>query len=216
MICIIPARGGSTRLPGKNMVDFFGRPIIDWVIETAWKSELFSSVIVSTDDEEIYQHAKLKAYPMMRPDWLCGDGPEDEVLKHVMDSRDATVACRIYPFAVLLTAERLRRGRDEYMGGFADAVLECQQYAHPPQRGFTLVGGSGRYLKKENVEKRTQDLTPVYHDAGTYCFTTREALDKPTGERDKRWIVVGEMEAQDIDTAEDLEMAKLKFLRRHL
>ena len=220
MICIIPARGGSTRLPGKNMIDFFGRPIIDWVIETAFKSRVFSAVIVSTDSEAIYSHIATTsaAKPVMRPPELCGDKSETDVLKSVMDSEAVDEACRIYPFAVLLTPRRIKYGLESFEEGVRrglDAVIEVQQYRHPPQRGFTLDNQLKiEYIKPEGVEQRTQDLPVIYHDAGTFMFTTRGALESPLYGRDIIGLPVGEMEAQDIDEWSDLELAKMKFLRR--
>lgn len=220
MVCIIPARGGSTRLPGKNMIDFFGRPIIDWVIDTAFKSRVFDEIIVSTDSEAIYLHvgANTGAKPMMRPLELCGDKSETDVLKSVMDSEAVDEACRIYPFAVLLTPRRIKDGLEVFEDGIRrglDAVIEVQQYRQPPQRGFVLDNQlKMEYIRPEGVEQRTQDLPVIYHDAATFMFTTREALESPLYGREILGLPVGEMEAQDIDEWSDLELAKMKFLRR--
>lgn len=213
MICIIPARGGSARLPGKNTVDFFGTPIIYHAIKAARDSGVFDHIVVSTDDggiaDLVYQFG---CTYHIRSEMLSGDVPEREVLFECANAYQDAEICRIYPFAALLTPERINNGYEVYENEAYDSVMECQRYAHPPQRGFTLIGHEGRYLKGDNVAKRTQDLQPVYHDAGTFMFTNVAMLSLPLAEQKIGWIVVGEMEAQDVDTEEDLKMAKLKYI----
>lgn len=214
MICIIPARGGSKRLPGKNIVDFFGMPIIYHVIKAARDSGIFDHIVVSTDDGEIadivYQFG---CTYHIRSEMLSGDVPESEVLFECANAYQDAEICRIYPFAALLTPERINKGYEVYENETCDAVMECQQYRHPPQRVFTLAGQKGCYMFPHNIMKRTQDLSAGYHDAGTFMFTDIVSVRKPLTDMDIRWIEVTELEAQDVDTAEDLEMARLKYLR---
>ena len=213
MICIIPARGGSERFPGKNIAPLFGQPIINHTIDICYESGLFEKVIVSTDDPKI-AHTVVNnsgAYIDMRPDELCGDSSETEVLKDYMDRFGKRLICRVYPFACLLTKKRLRTGSDRFNNNGPDAVMECTEYDHPPQRAIDC---NGHYCNPDLIMQRTQDLDLRMHDAGTFMFTTREALDKPLGERYIEWIPVPRIDVQDVDTAEDFELLKLKFMRR--
>lgn len=214
MTCIIPARGGSERLPGKNIVDFFGMPIIYHVLKTVTSADLFDEIVVSTDSPKIACIVDGMVTIDMRPDRLQGDVPEFEVLRYCAERYGDDDICRVYPFAALLTPDRLRAGYELYKSGEFQTVAECQRYAHPPQRGFTLTGHEGRYLNGGIVGKRTQDLQPVYHGAGTFLFTNSGMLSVPISEHKIGWLEVGELEAQDIDTAEDLELARAKFLMR--
>ena len=196
-------------------MDFFGKPIIDHVIEQANNAGVFNDIVVSTDDIDIYN--RYKPYSVIRSLETSGDVAEDLVLKEVCDYGDLYHACRIYPTAALLTPERIHQGFMVFVDSGVDCVAECQQYAHPPQRGFTIDDSfTGTYLKGDIVGKRTQDLIPVYHSAGTFMFFNINALKKPLNERSIKWLPVGEMEAQDIDTAEDFEMAKLKYMYREM
>ena len=212
MICIIPARGGSERFPGKNIAPLFGQPIINHTIDICLDSGLFDEVIVSTDSKLIA--GQLWTSAELRPDHLKGDSSETDVIKYHMDKWGESVICRVYPFACLLTVDRLKKGyeRFSYNGpDYPDAVMECTEYDHPPQRAIDC---NGHYCNPDLIMQRTQDLDLRMHDAGTFMFTTREALDKPLGERYIEWIPVPRIDVQDVDTAEDFEMLKLKFMRR--
>ena len=224
MVCIIPARGGSSRFPGKNVVNFFGRPIIHWVIEAALNTEIFDDVIVSTDDNDIAAISEDGGATVLgRPPQLCGDVPEDDVLRYTADFVGADSICRIYPFAAFLDDDRIWEGykhfyRDDVFGVYVwEAVLEVQEYTHNPIRSMR-VDRQGRivYLSPEDIGMPTQCLEPLYHDAGTYMFCTREALDKPLWERSIKAVPIDEMDAQDIDTWQDYEMAKLKYTWSYL
>ena len=207
MICIIPARGGSKRLKGKNLYTLDGEFIINKVISIAKESMLFSEIIVSTDSEQI-RDIVIGARVSMRPDKISGDIAEDEVLKWTAEEYWANTICRIYPFAVLLTPERLRKGFLEFKSGKYDNVHECQKYAHNPIRAFSLNGG---YYDKSIISMPSEFLGSWYHDAGTYMFTGIEALNKPLGERNIKWMPVKEWEAQDLDDADDWEVLRMKY-----
>jgi len=224
MICIIPARGGSKRLPGKNLLKLDGEYIINRVIQIAKDSELFTEIIVSTDSEGIADIVK-GATVSMRPEQIAGDIPEDKVLKWTANKYGAEHFCRIYPFAVLLTPERLRKGFEKAMDPDPDptllpelgasvhyypyeAVLECQKYGHPPERRFTLSKG---YKQPSLISLPTERIEETFHDAGTFMFTQVSALRKPLVERDIKWLPVKEREAQDVDTWEDWECLCMKY-----
>jgi len=209
MICIIPARGGSKRLPGKNLLKLDGEYMINRVIQIANNSELFTDVIVSTDSEQIADIVK-GATVSMRPEQIVGDIPEDKVLKWTAYKYNSQEFCRIYPFAVLLTPERLREGYKQYTWG-GGAILECQKYGHPPERRFTRRGG---YKQPRLISLPTEHIEETFHDAGTYMFTHIDELNKPLSKRNIKWEPVKEWEAQDLDTWDDWQMLKIKWYVR--
>lgn len=211
MICVIPARGGSKRLPGKNIRELAGRPVIAWVIDAAADANLFDKIVVSTDDDHIEQVALHHgAVVVRRPPELCGDVPETDVLRHAIHGEPGDIHCRIYPFAALLTSRRIWAGTAME---HSDAVAECIPYGHPPQRALIEPGN---YWQPENADVRTQDLPPLYHDAATFRFFRVDALSKPLSEQKQSWIIRSPLEAQDVDTEDDWELLKMKFARKYL
>ena len=211
MICIIPAREGSKRLPGKNKKELFGFPMLEHTIRICERSELFDDVFISTDDPEIKDMKLCGTW--MRPEYLSGDKSETDVLTYHMDVMRLDYICRVYPFACLLTERRLTNGLMEFYRSDYNCVMERQKYQHNPIRGLF---DSGEYMLPAYVNDPSETLPPVYHDAGTFMFATRDALNYPLELRKIKWITVGEMEAQDVDTAEDFEMLKLKYIYRGL
>jgi N-acylneuraminate cytidylyltransferase len=207
MICIIPARGGSKRLPGKNLLKLDGEYIINRVIQIAKESELFTDIIVSTDSEEIADIVK-GAIVSMRPEQISGDIAEDKVLKWTAYKYDAQEFCRIYPFAVLLTPERLKAAYNQYIWNGYDAILECQKFSHPPERRFSLKDG---YKQPSIISLPTESIEETFHDAGTFMFTQVKALRKPLAERDIKWIPIEAYEAQDVDNWCDWDMLIMKW-----
>lgn len=205
MICIIPARGGSKRLPYKNLNTLDGEFIINRVVKIAKESNLFDEIIVSTDSKQI---AEIVIGARISMCDLHKDGIEDKVLKWTANKFWALNFCRIYTFAVLLTPERLCAGYKEFITGKYENVHECQEYTHPIQRGFTLTGGYTHPLK---IRMPTGELVVWYHDAATFMFSHVGSLDKPLAERKIKWLPVKEMEAQDLDTADDWEILKAKW-----
>jgi N-acylneuraminate cytidylyltransferase len=210
MICIIPARGGSKRLPGKNLLKLDGEYIINRVIQIATDSDLFTNIIVSTDSEEIADIVKGAAVSM-RPEQIAGDIAEDKVLRWTAYKYNSAEFCRIYPFAVLLTPKRLKEGYREYNQPNYEAVLECQEYTHSVFRCFTLSEG---YKHPKVVSVPTEALPTRYHDAGTYMFTHVDVLESPLEERNIRWLPVKQWEAQDIDTIDDWRCLEMKWRYR--
>jgi len=210
MTCIIPARGGSKRLPGKNMRKLDGEFIINRVIRIAHESEIFDNIIVSTDSKQIADIV-IGATVSMRPESISGDIPEDDVLKWTAHKYWALNICRIYPFAVLLTPARIQNGYQEFIKGVHENVHECQKYGHPPRRGFSLYWG---YDYPFMVNTPTEELTSIYHDAATFMFSHVGTLDKSLAERNIKWIPVKEWEAQDLDDADDWQMLEMKWRGR--
>lgn len=207
-------------MPGKNTVDFFGKPIIQHVVEIAKKSQLFEEVVVSTDSEQVMDIVKDLCRVYIRPGYLCGDVSEADVLIDFCYSEGQTVICRVYPFAALLTKDRLIDGMHAFLEDAPerwawDSVLEVVHYEHPAQRAMRILhDGEILYTQGDQVDEPTENLTTLYHDAGTYMFSTVDALRRPLAKRRIKGIPVSRLEAQDIDTADDLTMARLKYMHR--
>lgn len=219
-ICIITARGGSKRIPRKNVREFCGRPIIAYSIEAALESELFDEVMVSTDDEDIAEIAKGcgAEIPFMRSAETSDDFADTaDVIGEVL--REYTARCRyfetfccIYPTAPFVTAAKLRESGALLSGG-AEAVVPVTPFSFPPQRGFFLEGGRVTLADPESFEMRSQDLRPMYHDCGQFYWGRVNGFLK-TGDMvpaSTVAYVVPETEVQDIDNLSDWEMAEMKY-----
>ena len=221
-ICIIPARGGSKRIPRKNIRDFCGKPIIAYSIETALQSGLFDQVVVSTDDVEIADISRQYGAetPFMRPAALADDFTGTGVVfgHGVRMLRDAGAqidyACCIYPTAPLLQCKYLRKGFEFVRSGRADRAISVTLYASPIFRSMMLnEDGYVRMLWPEYKMTRSQDLPEVFHDAGQFYWARADVLlGKLNSEKLRiipvmlpRWLVV------DIDTPEDWRMAEYLY-----
>ena len=220
-VAIITARGGSKRIPRKNIKEFCGKPIIAYSIEAALKSGLFDEVMVSTDDKEIADIAVKygASVPFMRSSEMAGDfAPTKEVIKEVLNAyKDSgrefdTFVC-IYPTAPFVTAEKLNSALDLFEKNNADALLPVVKYSFPPQRCFVIDGEKLKYKWPENELARSQDLEPFYHDAGQYYMMKSSVLfsEDTLVPHNTTPLVVDEMEVQDIDTFEDWKIAEIKY-----
>lgn len=220
-IAIIPARGGSKRIPKKNIKDFNGKPIISYVIEVALASNIFDEVMVSTDSDEIAEIAK--AYgaevPFLRSESASNDfATTAQVLNEVISSYEAVNfnfenACCIYPTAVLLNQEVLKKAFQKFNEGNFDTLLSVLKFSYPIQRGLREENDKLKMVWPENKYKRSQDLETIYHDAGQfYFFKTKEFREKKELFTDNTgYVLLSEYEAQDIDNLEDWKMAELKY-----
>ena len=220
-IAIIPARGGSKRIPRKNIRDFCGRPIIGWPIATALASGLFDHVLVSTDDAEIADVARQAGaeVPFTRPDELADDhSATSDVIVHALSwaieaGWPVEAACCIYPTAAFVSAELLAEARRQ-LSRECDYAFAAVRYGHPPQRGFLRAAdGSPQLLQPEHQAARTQDLPPVFHDAGQFYWGTREAWmeRRPFFGPRTRFVEVPPWRGYDIDRSEDWTMAERLF-----
>lgn len=219
-IAIITARGGSKRIPRKNVKLFCGKPIITYSIEAALQSGLFEEVMVSTEDEEIARIAREAGaqVPFMRSSESAGDyASTDDVLLEVLEvykeqGREFDSFCCLYPTAPFVTAEKLRTA----MGLLdkADSVMPVVPFSFPPQRCMVLNGeGELRMKWPEHAKTRSQDLEPYYHDCGQfYCCRTAPFLEcKTTDLPHMVPMIMSELEVQDIDNPDDWEIAELKY-----
>jgi len=221
-LAIIPARGGSKRIPGKNLREFAGRPVICHAIEAALESGCFGEVMVSTDCPKIAAVAEEAGagVPFFRSAETSGDHATTvEVIREVVGcyeqrGRSFETACCIYPATPFLRAERLREAM-ELLGGDhpPETVFSALRYPHPVQRAFAVVEGRMRLFFPEHAQTRTQDLVPAFHDAGQfYAFRTRPMLARGSllGPESAA-LVLSFDEAHDIDTPEDWTEAELKY-----
>ena len=220
-IAIIPARGGSKRIPRKNIRDFCGRPMMEWAIATALESELFEHVVVSTDDLEIADLARRAGgeVPFTRPDALADDHAVTiDVINHAITwAIDAgwpvEAACCIYPTAAFIYADDLSAARN-LLSSECDYSFAAIRYGHPPQRGFFRgAEGAPKLVQPEHETTRTQDLEPIYHDAGQFYWGTCQAWleRRPFFGSRTRFIELPPWRAQDIDREEDWTMAEQLF-----
>lgn len=220
-IAILPARGGSKRIPRKNIRPFCGRPMIAWPIDAAVASGLFDHILVSTEDAEIAAIAEQAGAeaPFVRPDEFADDhsGTADVIVHALSWAVDAgwsvDAACCIYPTAAFVSPDDLAEAH-RLLSADCDFVFAAVRYGHPPQRGFVRAAdGSPRLLQPEHQASRTQDLDPVYHDAGQFYWGSREAwLERRAffGPR-TRFIELPPWRAQDIDRSDDWTMAERMF-----
>ncbi|WP_439409354.1 pseudaminic acid cytidylyltransferase [Bradyrhizobium sp. DASA03076] len=221
-IAVIPARGGSKRIPRKNIRPFCGRPIISYPIDAARESGLFDEIIVSTDDEEIAAVARQlgATTPFVRPKEISDDFTgTNAVVKHAVTwftERGSEIchACCIYATAPLIQSRYLREGYDALIGSDAAFAFSVTSYAFPIQRAVRITT-SGRVdsFYPEHRLTRSQDLEPAYHDAGQFYWGTAAAfLDNvPLFSEQSIGIVLPRMYVQDIDTLEDWEQAEYMF-----
>ena len=220
-ICIITARGGSKRIPGKNKKPFLGRPIICYSIEAALSSGLFEEVMVSTDDEEIAEIARKAgaSVPFMRSEAASNDyATTDDVLLEVLEEYEKAgktyeyMAC-IYPTAPFVTGQKLKDALQLLVDNHASGVMPVVSFSFPPQRGMVVKNGRLEYCYPENAMKRSQDLETMYHDCGQfYCYQV-ENYRALKGDLKDGYVpmIMPETEVQDIDNLSDWELAEIKY-----
>ncbi len=216
-LAIIPARGGSKRIPRKNIKDFLGKPIIAYSIEVALKSNLFEEVIVSTDDEEIADISnKYGAEILMRSgknsdDFATLSDVIEEVKTKYSDNTFSKICC-ILPTAPLLTSEILKKGYDCLVMNNADSVRPVIKFSYPIQRAYKLNNGKVDFFNEEYSNTRSQDLAPAFYDSGMFYWMEFKLGLKG---KNKFAFEISELDAQDIDTLEDWKMAEFKYNLKH-
>lgn len=220
-IAIITARGGSKRIPRKNIKPFLGKPILAYSIEAAAGSGLFDEIMVSTDDAEIAEIAERHGakVPFMRSPETANDfATTNDVLLEVLAEYEKRgqrfdVGCCIYPTAPFVTAEKLRKAMEMLLNSDADTLIPVVAFSYPPQRAMIVKDGRLVFEYPEYMDSRSQDLTPHYHDVGQfYCFRV-EAYKR------NRKLMLGnilpfeipETQVQDIDSQTDWEIAEIKY-----
>lgn len=220
-IAIITARGGSKRIPRKNIKKFCGKPILGYSIQAALEAAIFDTVMVSTDDEEIAAIARGcgAEVPFFRSEATANDfATTNDVLLEVLAEYEKrgehfdTAVC-IYPTAPFVTADKIRNAVEELEGSDADTLIPVVAFSYPPQRAMIMKEGRLVFEYPEYLDSRSQDLTPHYHDVGQFYVFKTEAF------RRNRKLMVGnilplvmsELEIQDIDSETDWELAEMKY-----
>lgn len=226
-IAIIPARGGSKRIPRKNIKIFSGKPIISYSIESALESDLFDEVMVSTDDEEIARIAKKLGanVPFLRSSKNSDDFATTaevmiEVLNGYKSEKNVEYAdlCCIYPTAPFITAQKLVDSFRLFIIEAAEALIPVVKFSYPPQRAFCINNGVLAYIEPEYMNNRSQDLEPYYHDAGQFYWVKVKSLQDAGSLTSGKVIpfILNELEVQDLDSIEDWRLAELKHKLAYL
>ena len=220
-ICIIPARGGSKRIPRKNIKEFLGKPIIAYSIKAAIDSGLFDEVMVSTDDLEIAEIAKNfgAKVPFMRSVKNSNDfATTFDVIEEVIQSYESQGnefenICCIYSCAPFVTKHKLNEASSKLKTDNFDTVFPVIQYNFPIQRAIRLINGKIEMFDEKHKNTRTQDLPKSFHDSGQfYWMNTKAILNKKCLITDNTGIIIiSELESQDIDTELDWKLAELKY-----
>lgn len=220
-IAIITARGGSKRIPKKNIKEFCGKPMIAYSIEAALQSNIFDEVMVSTDSEEIAEIGRTygASVPFMRSEKTASDfATTRDVLMEVLDEYEKRgrkfddMTC-IYPTAPFVTARKLRDAMALFKEKNSSLLIPVVQFSYPPQRAYVIHEGKLQFKWEDYRYTRSQDLEPFYHEAGQfYCYNIKDYLTADGSIKENIVpFILPESEVQDIDTEEDWKMAELKF-----
>lgn len=220
-IAIITARGGSKRIPRKNIKEFCGKPILAYSIEAALSSGIFDTVMVSTDDEEIAEAAKRYGaeVPFYRSERTANDfATTNDVLLEVLEEYEKRgerfeLACCIYPTAPFVTAQKLKAAVEQLTASDADTLIPVVSFSYPPQRAMIVKEGRLIFEYPQYLDSRSQDLEPHYHDVGQFYVFRTAAFEK------NRKLMLGnilpmvipELEVQDIDNESDWKIAEIKY-----
>lgn len=221
-LAIIPARGGSKRIPGKNIREFAGKPLIAYSIQAAIQSQLFDKIIVSTDSEQVAEVARYYGaeVPFMRPAALSNDHIGTyPVVKHAIEycqqhGFNPAYTCCIYATAPFLSAHSLRLGYEKLLAlpqmHFAFSVTS---FAFPIQRAIRLKDAGVEPIQPANMGLRSQDLEEAYHDAGQFYWSRGDAFltGKSTFSPHSIPVILPRHLVQDIDTPEDWHRAELMY-----
>lgn len=221
-VAIIPARGGSKRIPRKNVKPFCGKPMIAWSIEAAKASDCFDQIIVSTDDEEIAHVVKDwgASTPFMRPAELADDFTGTlPVIRHAVEwlgqnGTSVEYACCLYATAPFVSAEDLQRGLQLIQKAGSSYAFSITSYAFPIQRALRVTkAGRVAMFNPEHFQTRSQDLEEAWHDAGQFYWGTADAWceERPLFSDDSLPVKLPRHRVQDIDTPEDWIRAEWLF-----
>ncbi len=224
-LCIIPARGGSKRIPRKNIKDFLGKPMISYAIDTAIQSGLFEEIMVSTEDEEIAKTAMSfgASIPFLRSKNNADDfATTAQVIEEVIDvysnsGKYFDHICCMYPCTPLVQPEYLIASYNILFEKNVDSVIPVVAYDYPIQRALKNEDGFIRFFNPEFALTRSQDLEKSFHDAGQfYWLKTKIFLEKTKILTDNSgYYEMSSFDCQDIDTENDWKMAEVKYKMKH-
>jgi pseudaminic acid cytidylyltransferase len=220
-IAIIPARGGSKRIPKKNIKNFNGQPIITYTIQLAIASGLFDEVMVSTDDAET-EIIALKhgaTVPFKRSEITANDFATltdvllEVILKYKALGKNFDSICCILPTAALITLERLNEAYQKFNTNKLNSLIPVVQFGYPIQRCLKIENENLKMREPNYLQSRSQDLEKFYHDSGQFYWIKTEAflLEKTIFTSNTGYIELHETEAQDVDTHLDWKMLEVKY-----
>lgn len=220
-VAIITARGGSKRIPQKNIREFCGKPILAYSVEAAVQSGLFDEVMVSTDDERIAKIGEQYGakVPFFRSEQTANDfATTNDVLLEVLEEYEKRgfcfdVGCCLYPTAPFVTAGKLKYAMEQLLASDADTLIPVVSFSYPPQRAMVIREGRLVFEYPEYMDSRSQDLTTHYHDVGQfYCFRVEPyKINRKLMLGNILPMVIPETEVQDIDNLTDWEIAEIKY-----
>lgn len=221
-VAIIPARGGSKRIPRKNVRSFHGKPIIRWIIDMARSCDCFDAVVVSTEDAEIAEISREAGavVPFNRPVSLSDDmTPTVSVMAHALTTLaeqgySTSMACCIYPTAVFASRNSLMQGLSLLREGGCNYVMSVVPYSHPIERALRITSASSVVMDApQYVATRSQDLQPAFHDAGQFYWGISSAWisNAPILSGSTKAVILRQAEAHDIDSEEDWKFAEQLF-----
>lgn len=219
-IAIIPARGGSKRIPQKNIRDFLGKPIISYSIQAALDSQLFDEVMVSTDDEKIAEIAQSLGanVPFLRSlnsssDFATTlDVIEEVIHEYSKLNQEFQEICCIYACAPFVSKEILISSFELMQSEGFDSIFPIMAYGFPIQRALILNHGKVSFINQENSSVRSQDLETNFHDAGQfYWMKSKILIEKKIITNNTGGVIISELEGQDIDNEVDWKLAELKY-----
>jgi len=220
-VAVITARGGSKRIPRKNIRNFNGYPIIKYSIDAAINAGCFEEVMVSTDDAEIAGisqkfGAKIPFYRSEKTSndfAMTADVIEEVILEYQKQGRSFDYLCCIYPTAPFINPDKLRKGFELLQERDADSAIPVVRFSYPIQRALKIENDQLTMINPENMNKRSQDLMPAFHDVGQFYWVNTERFlqTKKLFSDFTVAIEVPESEVQDIDTEEDWKIAEMKY-----
>lgn len=225
-VAIILARGGSKRIPRKNVRPFLGQPVLQFPIKAALNAGCFDEVMVSTDDDEIAEVslAAGAVTPFRRTERNSGDHSTTtsallEVIQQYRDAgREWDYVCGMYAATPLVTPKHLQDGWDLLRASDQhDTVLPVIRFGYPIQRAFGINNGLLKLMHPENEFTRSQDLAPAYHDAGQWYWMRRASFERQQKVFMNHCVplVLSELEVQDIDNEDDWKLAEVKYTLKH-
>ena len=220
-LAIITARGGSKRIPKKNIKNFFNKPIIAYAIEACLSSNIFKEVMVSTEDKEIAEISSkyMAKVPFMRSGKTSNDFTstydvlEEVVLEYKKLDKEFDNVCCVYPCVPFLTGKILKKAYDKFIRYKANALIPVVKFSYPIQRSLRIENNILKYVYPEFEKSRSQDLEPMFHDVGMFYFIKTKTLlsEKTLVCKNSTYFKMKVTQIQDIDSIEDWEMAELKY-----
>ena len=224
-VAIIPARGGSKRIPRKNIKPFLGKPIIAYTIEAALNSGLFTEVMVSTDDAEIAEVSRAygASVPFFRSEDNAGDFAttaaviQEVLAKYEQQGDSFDLGCCLYPTAPFVSPETLMESQRLLLEKEYDTVFPVVKYSYPIWRSLKVEEGKASMIWPENLTKRSQDLPPAFHDAGQFYWFRVESFKQSQSlfTDNSGAYELDELYVQDIDSLTDWKLAELKYKLLH-